>query len=373
MTHFESEIAIGMKFRGFITLSISILCILVFSMTPVLSQHLDYRRSSSAVDTEERDNINVYKHASAAVVTIRSSSGSGSGCIIDPSGIIVTNRHVIGRNRTLTVKLLDESTYQASLLDLDNDDLALLKIHANKKFPYVRMGDSSKIEVGQRVLAIGNPFGLERTLTTGIISRIDYKMNRIQTDAAINPGNSGGPLMNSKGELIGINQAILNPSGRSSAGIGFAIPSNTVKRLLSMSRNAKIAKTSGNSGKFFRDYSPDTKSYSAPRPPSYSPYSSGRSQNLPSTVYKNKVFLGLAGQSTSDGRVVVLGIAPGSPAQKAGLRFRDIILAVDSIKVQKFDDIGFALNKKKPGDTINLLYMRNGVVNNSAVKLIPRN
>lgn len=327
-------------------------CFLLTGFKPVIAKNAFNISPLVIANTDEQENINVYKQASMAVVTINSPVGNGAGCIVDPSGIVITNKHVIGSAYGLTVVLEDGVTYPASVLDVDNDDLAVLKISANRPLPYIEIGDSSNIQVGQRVLAIGNPFGLERTLTTGIISRIDYKLNRIQTDAAINPGNSGGPLLNTRGELIGINQAILNPSGRSSAGIGFAIPANTVKRLLTLSRNARIR--AGNS---------------------VSPNSMGinRSAKLPNVVYKNKTFLGIAGKETSSGMVVVLGVAPGSPADQAGLRYKDIVLAVDSVKIKHFDDIGFALNNKNPGDSIHLMYMRNGMVNSSSIKLVPRN
>jgi S1-C subfamily serine protease len=322
-----------------------LLCFFTFVMLPVSAQQNN--SNANFYDRDERENVNVYKTAGSAVVTIKSLSASGAGCIIDSSGIIITNKHVIGSSRVVSVGLSDGTTYTANLINVDNDDLALLKINANRSFPYIHLGDSSKIEVGQRVLAIGNPFGLERTLTTGIVSRIDYSLNRIQTDAAINPGNSGGPLLNTRGELIGINQAIYNPSGHSSAGIGFAIPSNTVRRLLALSKNATIVNdTTGTSQKSFKQ--------------------------IPSIVYSNKVFLGLAGQATIGGKVLVSGIASGSPADKAGIKFRDIILAVDSIKVKNFDDIGFALKDKNPGETVNILYMRNGIVNSSKVILVPR-
>jgi S1-C subfamily serine protease len=331
---------------------LSILLVMMVVHVPVFSQNYRNNAPSISVSQDERENINVYKRASAAVVTIKSMFGSGAGCIIDPSGIVVTNKHVIGNNGRLTVSLSDGTSYSANILDVDNDDLALLKINANRNFPYIPLGDSSTIEVGQRVLAIGNPFGLERTLTTGIISRIDYNLNRIQTDAAINPGNSGGPLLNTKGELVGINQAILNPSGRSNSGIGFAIPANTVKRLLSLSRNARIVQSQNNNHSM------------VPR---------GQAQTFPTTAYKTPVFLGIAGKDLGDGKVLVSGVVPGSPAAKAGLSFRDIILAVDTVQVKAFNDIGFALKDKKPGDTVNLLYMRNGMVNNVSTVLVPRN
>ncbi|MGD9579791.1 MAG: S1C family serine protease [Vampirovibrionia bacterium] len=319
---------------------------------PILALGYSDVPSLAYVNSDEDENINVYKYASEAVVIIRSSTGNGAGCIVDPSGLIITNKHVIGRSYRLTVELKDGSSYPASVMDVDNDDLAVLKINASKPLPYIKLADSTMVQVGQRVLAIGNPFGLDRTLTTGIISRIDYKLNRIQTDAAINPGNSGGPLLNTRGELIGINQAILNPSGRSSAGIGFAIPSNTVKRLLTLSRNARILADS--------TASPN--------------YGSNESQSVfPKTAYKNDVFLGIAGKTLPNGMVMVLGVAPGSPAANAGMKYQDIVLAVDSVKVNSFDDIGYVLNNKHPGDNINLMYMRNGVVNSYLIKLVPRN
>jgi S1-C subfamily serine protease len=337
---------------------------LLFLATSIFSPAYSYQPSNASTSQDERENINVYKTASAAVVTIQSLTGSGAGCIIDPSGIVVTNKHVIGTAYNLKIKLADGSVYSANVLDVDNDDLALLKLNTNKPLPYIKLGDSSSVEVGQRVLAIGNPFGLERTLTTGIISRIDYKLNRIQTDAAINPGNSGGPLLSTRGELIGINQAILNPSGRSNSGIGFAIPSNTVKRLLAMSKNAGVLNGPVSRGR------PNSNPYSYKD--NYNQYNS-TPEKLPSIVYQNNVFLGIAGKTLSDGKVVVLGVAPGSPAASAGIKFKDVVLAVDAVKVKTFDDIGFALKDKKPGEIVNLLYMRNGVVNNSSAKLIPRN
>lgn len=331
---------------------IAIFLLLITFPANVKAQLHNYNSIYTQVSNDEQENIDVYKIASSAVVTIKTGSTAGAGCIIDPSGIVVTNKHVIGNGYNVNVKLADGNMYNASVIDVDNDDLALLKINSNTSFPYIRLGDSSKVQVGQRVLAIGNPFGLERTLTIGIISRIDYNMNRIQTDAAINPGNSGGPLLNSRGELIAINQAILNPSGKSSAGIGFSIPSNTVKRLLAMSKNARII--------------------SGPVRPSSSPVAAPGSQ-FPRPAYQNKTLLGIAGRDMPNGSVVVAGVAQGSPAAMAGLKFNDVVLAVDSVKVKSFNDIGFALMNKKPGDKVNLLYMRNGMVNSSTAVLTKRN
>ncbi|MFH2000657.1 MAG: trypsin-like peptidase domain-containing protein [Planctomycetota bacterium] len=168
--------------------------------------------------------------------------GTGSGFIWDEEGHIVTNFHVINNYSSLMVKLPDHSDWEAEVVGYSPDkDMAVLKINAPKeKLKPLEIGTSSHLQVGQKVLAIGNPFGLDQTLTTGVVSALDRQIksitNRtitgvIQTDAAINPGNSGGPLLDSKGRLIGINTAIMSPSG-SSAGIGFAVPVDTVKKVI---------------------------------------------------------------------------------------------------------------------------------------------
>jgi putative serine protease PepD len=168
--------------------------------------------------------------------------GSGSGSVIDTKGHILTNNHVVANAQKLEVTLADESKWQAKLVGSDPDsDLAVIKIEApREKLKVVPMGDSKNLRIGQKVLAIGNPFGFQRTLTTGIISSLGRTIRSeigtlmeeiIQTDAAINPGNSGGPLLDSQGEIIGINSAIISPSG-GSVGIGFAIPVNTAKRVI---------------------------------------------------------------------------------------------------------------------------------------------
>lgn len=213
---------------------------------------------ASRTDEEERT-IRVYKSASEAVVYITTISlsidpndvfmeiqpheGTGSGIIIDNvKGIILTNLHVIQNAQKIEISLSDGKTYAARLLGFDKEyDISVLQLtNPPKNLVSLPFGDSSKIEVGQRVLAIGNPFGLGRTLTTGIISSLDRTVKSplgtvmkglMQTDAAINPGNSGGPLLDSDGRVIGINTAILSQSG-DSAGIGFAVPINQIRRVL---------------------------------------------------------------------------------------------------------------------------------------------
>lgn len=168
--------------------------------------------------------------------------GAGSGSIIDTKGHILTNHHVVANAQKLEVTLADGSKWPATLIGSDPDnDLAVIKIDAPKeKLKIIPMGDSKNLRIGQKVLAIGNPFGFERTLTTGVVSSLGRTIRSevgtlieevIQTDAAINPGNSGGPLLNSDGEIIGINSAIISPTG-GSVGIGFSIPVNTAKKVI---------------------------------------------------------------------------------------------------------------------------------------------
>jgi serine protease Do len=190
-------------------------------------------------DQSDLETINVYESSAKAVVTINAlvhgSPSSGAGVIIDPSGVIMTSSHVIGDATQVLISLDDGRKARGVIIGRigENTDLALIKINLETPLPAVKLGDSTKIKVGQRVLAIGNPYGFERTLTTGIISRIDHERERLQTDAAINPGNSGGPLLDTQGYLIGINQSIYNPDGnRSNIGIGFAVPVNAAKVFL---------------------------------------------------------------------------------------------------------------------------------------------
>lgn len=192
-----------------------------------------------AFDKDEQITISIYEKINPAIVSIDShvpnGISCGTGCIIDKKGIILTSAHVVDSGENLVVTLSNGQDYKAKILKQfdSNKDIVLLKVNTPMELKTVKLGDSEKIKVGQKVLAIGNPFGFNGTLTQGIISRIDFSKNRIQTDAAINPGSSGGPLLNKNGEIIGINQAIYNPDNNiSNIGIGFAIPINTVKEYL---------------------------------------------------------------------------------------------------------------------------------------------
>lgn len=178
----------------------------------------------------------IYEKINPAIVSVDTNLGNGvscgTGCVINKNGTILTSAHILEGGKDITVTMSDGKEYKASLLKTygEKNDFALLKITVPYDLKTVKLGDSSRVKVGDNVFAIGNPFGFNGTMTQGIISRIDYAKNRLQTDAVINPGSSGGPLLNKKGEIIGINQAIYNPDNNiSNIGIGFAIPINSVK------------------------------------------------------------------------------------------------------------------------------------------------
>ncbi len=259
--------------------------------------------------------------------------GQGSGFIISQDGYILTNNHVVGDVDKITVEMKDGRTFtNAKLIGTDPDsEVALIKIEGDN-FPVLPLADSSKIEIGDWVIAIGNPFGLSETVTVGVISAVGRNNMHIaayedfiQTDAAINPGNSGGPLINLDGEVIGINTAIVSESG-GYMGIGFAIPINMAK---------SIAEQLKKSGKVSRGY------------------------------------LGLFGQNvdadTAEGLglkeaagIVVAMVEKGSPADKAGLKVQDVILAIDGKKVESYDAFRNAVALLSPGNKVRLDLSREG-------------
>jgi len=225
------------------TNSIKKIVVMLMIMFGFLPMHFAQAQS---YDADEQINISVYEKLNPAIVCIdaqlEEGISSGSGCIIAPNGIILTSSHVIEGSKDIDVTISSGKVFKAKVLSIlgDNNDLALLKINCPDVLSVVHLGNSEEIKVGQKVLAIGNPFGFAGTLTQGIVSRIDYAKNKIQTDAAINPGNSGGPIVNSTGEVIGISQSIYNPdNNKSNIGIGFAIPINSVKEFIGL---AKISK-----------------------------------------------------------------------------------------------------------------------------------
>ncbi len=195
--------------------------------------------SAQNFSPDELVNISVYEKINPAIVSIDANLddgfSAGTGCIIRSDGVILTGSHVIEGANDIEVTTYNGKIYKASVLAKmgKNKDLALLKIESKKPMKTISFGNSEDVKVGQKVLAIGNPFGFAGTLTSGIVSRIDYAKGRIQTDAAINPGCSGGPLLNSQGEVIGISQSIYNPDNNiSNIGIGFAIPVNDAKKFI---------------------------------------------------------------------------------------------------------------------------------------------
>jgi S1-C subfamily serine protease len=278
--------------------------------------------------------------------------GTGTGFVWDDSGHIVTNFHVIDGASSARVTLNDQTTVDARVVGAFPDrDLAVLKVDLPKaKLPPIAIGSSRDLLVGQRVYAIGNPFGLDQTLTTGLVSALNREIESfnqrtirgvIQTDAAINPGNSGGPLLDSAGRLIGVNTQIASPSG-ASAGIGFAIPVDEVNRVV-----PRIIRD----GRYVR---PSLGVSAANR-------GVQRALNLPAGV-------------------VLVEVAPGSPAARAGLQpFRrgprgeiiggDIITAVNDEAVADLDDMLTLLERRQPGDSVTLSLWRNGQARKQAVVL----
>ncbi len=221
------------------TIIATILLTFFFSMNTQLSFAENY-------SGEEQVNMKVYDNVSPTIVAvdvdIDEGVSSGTGCIIDSGGTILTSNHVIEGHKKIKVTLSNGEKYEGQLISANKgkEEFALIKINTKKRLPVIRLGDSSKIRVGQKVLAIGNPFGFNSTLTEGIVSRIDREKNKIQTDAAINPGCSGGPLLNLDGEVIGISQSIYNPdNNKSNIGIGFAIPINIAKNFIAESSKKK--------------------------------------------------------------------------------------------------------------------------------------
>jgi serine protease Do len=268
----------------------------------------------------------------------------GSGFIITSSGYILTNNHVIGKAKRITVILQDGEHFKGTIIGKDpKTDIAVVKINAHKYLPHVVLGNSNNIQVGQWVIAIGNPFGLNHTVTSGVVSAKGRSIpisedstyqSYIQTDASINPGNSGGPLCNIEGEVIGINTAIYSQSG-GSIGIGFAIPINVAK---------KVAEDLVDTGKVIR---------------------AGLGAIVQSLSYKMAKSFGL---NTTEGALVSY-VNPGSAAQKAGLKTGDIILKLDGIRIINSTDLVAELYTYNPGQHIILTIFRNGHIQKLHVTL----
>ncbi len=308
----------------------------------------------AGLDAEERINVRVYETANKGVVNITSAGqgglfgdeptgGTGSGFVLDREGHILTNYHVVEGADALQVNLFDGSTLDADVVGVDpSNDVAVLQVEApDSMLVPLPLGDTSALLVGQKVLALGNPFGLERTLTTGIISSLDRTLRAkngrlikgiIQTDAAINPGNSGGPLLNTRGEVIGMNTAIYSTAGQS-AGIGFAVPINAIKRILRpLIEQGRVVRAD----------------------------------------------LGVTRVYTTDAGLLVLGVVEGGPADRAGIRpprvreeragpfvrrgidpdTADVITAIDGRPIRSVDDLLEQVESRTPGDQVVLTVRR---------------
>lgn len=325
------------------------------------------------LDPTEAENVRIYKQAAPAVANIVTRTveydfffnpvpveGAGSGFLIDANGHILTNYHVVQGAETIEVTLGDQSRYRAKFIGADTrNDIALIQIDPKgHKLTFLTLSDSRSLQVGQRVLAIGNPFGFQSTLTTGVVSSLGRTVQTsentfideaIQTDAAINRGNSGGPLLNSHGEVIGINSAIYAPTG-TTAGIGFAIPINTARRVADDLITA------------------------------------GRVRRSTLGVEGRALWPGLAealNLSVEQG-FLIERVVPGGPAAQAGVRGGnrsvlaglrelriggDVLIAVDGKAVVSQSDLNLLLNRFRPGDTVALTIMRGGKKMDVPVKL----
>jgi Do/DeqQ family serine protease len=274
----------------------------------------------------------------------RAMVGTGSGVIISPDGYIITNNHVIENTTELEVTLNDNKTYKAELIGTDpSTDIALIKIEANSELPFIPFGDSNQAKIGEWVLAVGNPFNLTSTVTAGIISAKSRDLNEydgnsqsfIQTDAAVNRGNSGGALVNTRGELIGINTAITSETG-SYVGYSFAVPSNNARKVIEdilefgNVQRGILGITGGS---------------------------------------LNSEIADRLGVEETEG-VYVNGIEKGSGADKGGIENGDIIKEIDGLKITKFSDLVGYLGSKRPNDIVNVTLLRSGSRKTIPVTLI---
>jgi S1-C subfamily serine protease len=327
----------------------------------------------AALTDEESINVRVYRQASPAVANVLTKAteydffmdpvpvaGAGSGFVFDDRGYILTNFHVVEGAQSIEVVLGDQTRYPAKFIGADQrNDVALVKIDPKgKHLVALPIGDSASLQVGQKVLAIGNPFGFQSTLTTGVVSALGRTVQTseltfideaIQTDAAINRGNSGGPLINSRGEVIGINSAIFTPTG-TTAGIGFAIPINTAKR---------IAHDLITEGRVHLAYL-GIRTF---------PVSGYLAEALDLPVQEGL----LVETAVRGGPAAAAGIRGGDRVAQAGMQRiaigGDVIVAVDGTKVASPMDLNIVLNRKRPGDTVTLTLYRGGKKVDVPVKL----
>jgi S1-C subfamily serine protease len=322
---------------------------------------------------DESINVRVYRQAAGAVANILTKAteydffmdpvpveGAGSGFVIDARGYILTNFHVVQEAQSIEVVLGDQTRYPAKFIGADQrNDVAMIKIEPKgKSLATLQLGDSSKLQVGQKVLAIGNPFGFQSTLTTGVVSALGRNVQTsqttlideaIQTDAAINRGNSGGPLLDSHGEVIGINSAIYTPSG-TTAGIGFAIPVNTAKRIAhDLMTEGRVRQA------FLGAQTLEVGGWLA------------EALDLP---VKDGL---LIEEVTRGGPAAAAGLHGGDREALAGMRRistgGDVIVSIDGQKIANQFDLNVVLNRKRPGDTVSVTVYRGGKRMDVPVKL----
>ena len=321
----------------------------------------------AALIPDEENTIAVFKAAAPSVVFVTNIAvgqdlymdefaipqGSGSGFVWDPEGHIVTNYHVVAGGDAFLVTLKDHTELPAVLVGAEpRKDIAVLRVQKPAvKLKPLAVGDSSRLQVGQKTLAIGNPFGLDNTLTTGIVSALGRQVlsvgrvtirDMVQTDAAINPGNSGGPLLDSDGRLIGMNMSIYSPSG-ASAGIGFAVPVDTIKRIV----------------------------------PQIIRYGRSVQPGIGISVLRDDQKLQLVGGVPG---VVVREVESGLPAARAGVRglrvsrgrlsLGDVIVGVGGEEVKDYDDLYNALDRRKVGDMVEFSFLREGRRRQVRIELI---
>jgi S1-C subfamily serine protease len=323
------------------------------------------------LDPDERNNVKVYNSDNKGVVNItteteisgffgdETSTGTGSGFVIDKDGNVLTNFHVIhgedASRVSIRVTLFDGSAHEATIVGADaTNDVAVLriKVAAEKLFP-LTLGDSSKLMVGQKILALGNPFGLERTLTSGIVSSLDRSIKAkngrtikgiIQTDAAINPGNSGGPLLNSRGQVIGMNTAIVSNVGQS-AGISFAVPINAISRILQqLIDNGRVIRADLGITKV---------------------YSTGEGLLVVALVEGGAA----ARAGIEPVRIKIVRIAPGYIKKSIDPDSADMIVAIDHKRVRTVEELLTEVEKHRPGETIRVTLVRDGQPVDVNVKL----